>query len=151
MQSCLLSRLFQGKQRTHTSQSTSSQDPSCPHLCACPGQVLGPISFSSFPVQAGLVFHGVGAPVLLPPHEMLPFLPLLLVSSPQMLPAPQPMAVPCCAGPHCPKSHEAEPCLHIWSKESECYCESVGEMFDMLPASKVWLLNTWFFPPLNSQ
>lgn len=58
-------------------------------------------------------------PVLLPQHEMLPFLPLLLVCSSQTLPVPQIMAVSCCTGPRCPESCGVEPCLHAWNKESE--------------------------------
>lgn len=121
-----------------------------PHLCTCPGQVLSPSLFS---------FHMlvVWFSIVLQPLCHFPLkrcslsLPLLLVCSPQILPAPQPVAVSPCTGPHCTEPHEVEPYQHFWSKESETsYCKTTGEIFDMLPASEV-IKHLTFTPPLNSQ
>lgn len=125
---------------------SSSQGPGWPHLCTCPAQVLGSILFP-FHVLAGLVFHGVTAPVSLPPHA------LFLISAPVAGVLP--------TDPSCtPASSRTS--LHrsvlqwtswgwglpiFWCKESETsYCKTIGEIFDMLPASELWSLNTWLSP-----
>lgn len=109
MQSCLLYRLLQSKWRTHMSQSTSGPPVrALADLTSVPAQTASQPILFPFHVLAGLALHGVAAPVSLPLYEISSSLPLLLVCSPQTLPAPQPLAVPPCPGPHCTEPHEVQ-------------------------------------------
>lgn len=88
------------------SQSTSGP-PVSPHLCTCPTRLLG-ISFSLCTCQQ-VWFSMVSQPLChLPLMRGSLSLPLSLVCSPQALPAPQPLAVSPCTGPHRTEPHEVE-------------------------------------------
>lgn len=73
----------------------------------------GPVLFCSFPVRAGLLFHGVKSPCVASPTRDAPISAPGTSVLPTDPPCTPPVAVPCCTGPRCPKSCGVEPCLHV--------------------------------------
>lgn len=114
MQSCLLSRLFQSKWRTHTSQSTSS--PSAGTLAApasVPAQARSlDLSHSPLSLCKWVCFSMVLELLHRLPHMGCSHFCPCCWCAPHR-PFLHPAVVPCCAGPHCPQSHKDEPSLHI--------------------------------------
>lgn len=160
-----LSRLFRGWQGTHTSwhKGSAGQGPHSLVLSLMP---------SSFPMQAGLVFHGVGAAVAFPHIRSSHFRPVtsLLPTYPTRSPALavssalrtrkiswRPTSWPT-STPQLREStlsqtwwHRALPTPLKQGKWNEHYCKAV-EMFDTLPVSKVWpFKHPPFFFPLSPQ